>query len=112
MFEVDTVGRGIVLRVHGEQDDTTLPQLEQVLQTVAADVADFTVDMTKCTYINSSVISLLVKLSRKYGDKFKVVISPTGSVHMIFDVCGFIASKTFVSVASDRDDDTSLASAS
>jgi anti-anti-sigma factor len=64
-IEVDIQGAGVVIvALRGEHDLSTQPEVAQAL-TRASDYPEVLVDLSDCTFMDSSVIAALVGTSRK-----------------------------------------------
>jgi anti-anti-sigma factor len=99
MFRLETLDTGVVLRVRTELDSSNGGHLTALVTSIANDGTTMvTIDLRGCAYISAAIISLLVRLSRLHPHGFEVIVAPTGAVHRIFEVCGFLNGGTFVRV--------------
>jgi anti-sigma B factor antagonist len=71
-----------VVSMRGEHDLSTAPELTQALEHAAAH-SDVLVDLSECSFIDSTVIGALVKTARAvhaHGEQFVLVIPPAQSL--------------------------------
>lgn len=79
------------LRVPGEIDAATAPALQQALEeAVAASVGAFAIDLTPTEFLDSSGISVLLRIRALLGreDRALVVVCPPGPVLDVLGLCG------------------------
>jgi anti-anti-sigma factor len=84
---VDDTAATAVVRVLGELDYSSSSQLEAALeQTQSAGQREVVVDFTSCRYIDSTVLTVLVRASKKNGDALRVVIPLGSHIRRIFAI--------------------------
>jgi anti-anti-sigma factor len=78
-----------VVTLHGEHDLATRDQLEDAFGAIFGSVL---IDLTDCTFIDSTVIATLVQHARRVdreGHRFEAVAPPANvAITRIIDVCG------------------------
>ena len=92
---VDGHGGVAVIRVHGEHDVATAPALRAVVQDAIAGATPVVVDLSGATFIDSSVLSVLLSGLRRSreADRGYVLVLPAedgAPVRRIFEVTGLI----------------------
>jgi anti-sigma B factor antagonist len=72
-----------VVRMRGEHDISTVPELTQALERAAAH-SDVLVDLSECDFIDSSVIGLLIGTSKNLQERDEqlVVVIPAESTNV------------------------------
>jgi anti-anti-sigma regulatory factor len=80
---VDQVGRSLwVVELHGEHDLATVPDLRAELADVCAPGRAVIVDLSRATFIDSSILSELIQAQLRAdaaeGERFAVVAPPDG----------------------------------
>ena len=83
----DTWG-GNVLHVLGEVDLANADEFESALLELAEKPGEVIVDLTACTYMDSSGLRVLATAHKAVDNRLHVVIPKTGSVHRIFEITG------------------------
>jgi anti-sigma B factor antagonist len=86
---VEAVGAGTVISVTGDLDVMTAPQLrDRLIEVIDAGTVDVFVDLTNCSFIDSSGLSSLVsalKRTRSLGGDIHLVCPP-GNVRRLIEV--------------------------
>jgi anti-anti-sigma factor len=76
-----------LVRVLGELDYSTSDQLEAVIDRAQrAAPRSVAVDFTECRYIDSTVLTVLVRASKTLGDGLRVVIPHDSHIRRIFAI--------------------------
>ena len=75
-----------VFALVGEYDLFASDALECEIESRLRDVEALTLDFSACTYIDSSILTVLVRAVRAYGDKLEMVVTSDGSVARILTV--------------------------
>lgn len=84
---VEDTAAAVVVRVLGELDYSSSSQLEAALeQTQSSGEREVVVDFTDCRYIDSTVLTVLVRASKKAGDSLRVVIPLGAHIRRIFAI--------------------------
>jgi len=79
-----------LLRVFGEIDLTSVEQLRGAIDRAAKDGAHVLVDLGPCTYIDSTILSVLIRACETYTGRFQIAIAPTGIVRRVFTITSLI----------------------
>jgi anti-sigma B factor antagonist len=91
---VDTAENGVsVVAVHGEHDVYTAPSLREQLSSLLEDGNPVVVDLTPATFIDSSILGVLLgglRRAREHESGFALVIGEASepTVRRIFEVTG------------------------
>jgi anti-sigma B factor antagonist len=91
---VDRAEGGVpVVVVHGEHDVYTAPSLREQLSTLVEDGSPVVVDLTPATFIDSSILGVLLgglRRAREHESGFALVIGESSepTVRRIFEVTG------------------------
>ncbi|MBV8154552.1 MAG: STAS domain-containing protein [Candidatus Eremiobacteraeota bacterium] len=78
---------GDILHVVGEVDLANVAEFETAAKALA-DQPIVLVDLTACTYMDSSGLRALAIVHKEAGNKLRVVVPRGGSVHRIFEITG------------------------
>lgn len=79
---------GEVLHVLGEVDLANAAEFETALLELTGGDGDVVVDLTACSYMDSSGLRVLAAAHKIVEDRLRVVIPKGGSVHRIFEITG------------------------
>lgn len=105
--EHESDARVCVVRVHGDIDASTAPELETELQTaVHRGCINVVVDLAHVTYVDSSALGVIVMLNRLLEPKGGrlVLAGATRNVTRILEISGLVGAAPTVSAAPDADD--------
>lgn len=86
-FIREATDSGDVLHVLGEVDLANVSEFEEALNVLTGQSL-VVVDLTGCTYMDSSGLRTLAVLHKAVGDKLRVIVPKSGSVHRIFEITG------------------------
>jgi anti-anti-sigma factor len=75
-----------VVRVMGELDIAEAPIFESTMSQHVVAERSFVIDLSHCSYLDSTIISVLVRMSRKLGEALSVVAKPGTSVERLFRI--------------------------
>jgi anti-anti-sigma factor len=81
---------GEVLHVFGEVDLTNVEELRGAIDRAAADGLHVIVDLATCSYIDSTILSVLMRASETYAGRFQIVVPAGGIVRRIFTITSLI----------------------
>jgi anti-anti-sigma factor len=81
---------GEILHVFGEVDLTSVDELRSSIDRAAASGPHVIVDLEPCTYIDSTILSVLMRASDTYAGRFQIVVPPTGIVRRVFTITSLI----------------------
>jgi anti-anti-sigma factor len=84
VFVHDTVAGVELLRVFGEVDLSSVPAFEDALRSAAGPEARIVVDLQACTFIDSSVLTALIRAERSYRGRFGIILPESGPVRRVF----------------------------
>lgn len=79
---------GEILHVLGEVDLANAAEFETALIELTTGDGDVVVDLTACSYMDSSGLRVLAAAHKIVEDRLRVVIPKGGSVHRIFEITG------------------------
>jgi anti-anti-sigma factor len=79
-----------LLRVFGEVDLTSVDELSGAIDRCAANGLNVIVDLEPCTYIDSTILSVLMRASETYAGRFQIVVPPGGIVRRVFTITSLI----------------------
>lgn len=77
-----------ILHVLGEVDLANADEFETAVMEIARGTDDVIVDLTACTYMDSSGLRVIATAHKEAEDRLRVVIPKDGSVHRIFEITG------------------------
>jgi anti-sigma B factor antagonist len=92
------------VRVPGEIDAATAPELQRALEAaVAASAGAFVLDLTPASFLDSSGIGVLLRVRALLGreDRVLVVVCPPGPVRDVLALCGLDDVFTLFATAAD-----------
>ena len=78
--------RSQVMRVMGELDIAEAPIFESAIGQHIVQDRNFVVDLRDCSYLDSTIISVFIRLSRRLGKTLCVVARPGSAVERLFRV--------------------------
>jgi anti-sigma B factor antagonist len=79
---------GNILHVLGEVDLANADEFETAVMEITRGTGDVIVDLTACTYMDSSGLRVIATAHKEAADRLRVVIPKGGSVHRIFEITG------------------------
>jgi len=79
-----------IVHVFGEVDVFWVDELQKVIDEAARGVATVIVDLAPCSYIDSSTLSMLVRLSQTYAGRFRIAVKPSGLVHRVLAITALL----------------------
>lgn len=53
-----------------------------------SDSDGLTVDLSTCTYLDSSCLNVLIRAKRLFGDRLQVIVPPDARIRRIFEITG------------------------
>lgn len=81
---------GEILHIFGEVDLTSVEELRSAIDRAAASGPHVIVDLEPCTYIDSTILSVLMRASENYAGRFQIVVPPSGIVRRVFTITSLI----------------------
>jgi anti-anti-sigma factor len=77
-----------VLHVVGEADLSTAAEFEAACVASARQQRDLVIDLWDCTYLDSSILAVIVRLHKRFAPHFSIVLNSSGIVHRIMKISG------------------------
>lgn len=90
-FIREDIPEGDVLHVLGEVDLANADEFQAALTALLKGNGEVVADLTACTYMDSSGLRVLAVAHKTLGDRLRVVVPKSGSVHRIFEITGLAA---------------------
>jgi anti-anti-sigma factor len=77
---LEEAGNARVLRLSGDHDASTIATLEQALDAAILDDVDVIVDLSECTFLDSSSVAVLFRARQRSADRLVAVIDPQSAM--------------------------------
>jgi anti-anti-sigma factor len=87
---LESRSEGEILHVFGEVDLTSVDELRSAIDRAAAGGPNVIVDLEPCTYIDSTILTVLMRASDTYAGRFQIVVPPSGIVRRVFTITSLI----------------------
>jgi len=87
----ERLGDADVIHVLGEADLSTAAEFEAACVASARQQRDLVVDLWDCTYLDSSILAVIVRLHKRYEPHFSIVLNSSGIVQRIMKISGLDA---------------------
>jgi anti-anti-sigma factor len=100
---LESRSEGEILHVFGEVDLTSVDELRSAIDGAAANGLNVIVDLEPCTYIDSTILSVLMRASETYAGRFQIVVPPAGIVRRVFTITSLIGQLPVIDKLSDSD---------
>jgi anti-anti-sigma factor len=84
----DNVGGAEVLHAFGELDLSNAAELESALNEMAESADPLVLDLSACRYLDSTVISVLVRSVKRWDGNFAIVVPENNSTRRVFRIVG------------------------
>jgi anti-anti-sigma factor len=94
---------GEILHVFGEVDLTSVDELRSAIDRAAASGLHVIVDLEPCTYLDSTILSVLMRASDTYAGRFQIVVPPSGIVRRVFTITSLIGTLPVIEKAPGSD---------
>lgn len=78
--------RGDVVHVVGDLDRSVVPQLDDMLQRAVAAAGDVTVDLTRCRYIGSLGMRVLLRAREQARGRFTTLVDPASDAARMLNI--------------------------
>jgi anti-anti-sigma factor len=88
VFAVEEQATAVIVRVRDELDYLNSERLDTTIARLANGARNIVIDFTECRYIDSSVLSVVVRARKSHGDALRLVIPPKSHIHRIFSIAG------------------------
>jgi anti-sigma B factor antagonist len=86
-ISVDRGGATAVVRIRGELDYSSSDQLGSAIEgTQQANAQPVVVDFSECRYIDSTVLTVLIRASKALGDTLRIVVPLDSHIRRIFAI--------------------------
>ncbi len=92
-----------ILHVFGEMDLTSVDELRTAIDRATANGMSAIVDLEPCTYIDSTILSMLIRASETYAGRFQIVIPPNGIVRRVFTITSLIGQLPIIEAVASSD---------
>ena len=79
-----------ILHVFGEVDLANASEFATAINGLAGNGSTFVVDLTGCTYMDSSGLRVLVTAHNAHGPKMRLAVPESGSVRRIFELTNLL----------------------
>ena len=86
-FIREELAGGEILHVLGEVDLANAEEFQNAVLALTGG-GEVVVDLTACSYMDSSGLPVLAAAHKAVGDRLRIVIPKGGSVHRIFEITG------------------------
>jgi anti-anti-sigma factor len=83
----ETLHGAEAVHVFGEIDLSNAAELEKSLETAAATNGGVILDLTPCTYFDSSIIAVLIRAMKRWGTRFAIVLPKEHRTRRIIRLC-------------------------
>jgi anti-anti-sigma factor len=80
-----------VVHIMGEADLSTAAEFEAACVASARHGRDLIVDLWDCTYLDSSILAVIVRLHKRFDPHFSIVLNSSGIVQRIMKISGLEA---------------------
>ena len=87
-FIREDVPKGSLLHILGEVDLANAEEFQTAILELAQGDGEVVVDLTACTYMDSSGLRVLATAHKAIDNRMRIVIPQDGSVHRIFEITG------------------------
>jgi anti-anti-sigma factor len=77
---------GEVLSLIGEYDMYSSAELASEIDCRLSESGSLCVDFTRCTYVDSSILTLLIRAVKRYGNRLQMIVPSDGNVARLFSV--------------------------
>lgn len=95
-----SLGESIVFELCGEHDVSTIPQIEPAIAKAIGNEPRVVFDLTECTYLDSSIVSMLLRSYRLLSRRMRIVAPADSQARRVLSVTQFDKYvKVFPSVA-------------
>jgi anti-anti-sigma factor len=76
----------MIVELSGEHDMSTMPNIEPTMAAACLAANLVVVDLSRATFIDSSVLSMLLRAHKRLGERLRVVVATGSRVHRIFEI--------------------------
>jgi anti-anti-sigma factor len=82
----DSEGGFQSIGVVGELDLASARDFEDSVNALNGAAPTIVIDMSECTYIDSSIVAVLIRASRRFGKKLTIVVPEKSALRKIFTI--------------------------
>ncbi len=82
-------GGALVFELCGEHDVSTIPQIEPAIANAIADEPRIVFDLTECTYLDSSIVSMLLRSYKLLSKRMRIVAPASSQARRVLGVTQF-----------------------
>ena len=75
-----------VLALIGDYDIFSSGELEAKINAELSSGATLRLDLTQCTYVDSTILTVFVRAAKAYGDQLEIVAPSTGNVARVLSL--------------------------
>src|SRR5271165_275067 len=79
-------GNDVIVELSGEHDMSTIPRVEPAIAAAFTDRAMTIFDLTHVTYVDSSVLSMLLRAHKRLGERMRLVVADDTRVRRVFEI--------------------------
>src|SRR5690348_7042495 len=87
----DDLGEPALIRVFGEIDIASAPEFEKAIQSASMRGVPFSIDLSACTYIDSSGLAALARAARRGNPITEVLVPKESKIVRVLEVTGMNA---------------------
>jgi anti-anti-sigma factor len=88
-FEVETVENPRGLRMKGELDIASIPDIDSPLRTLVEEGGDITLDVSELRFMDSSAVQLVIRAVQGLDGRGRVIlVHPVATVRRLIEVMG------------------------
>lgn len=88
LLVIDTAGSTQVLSALGELDLAVAPDLDAMLQDMAARGEPIILDLSACRYLDSTILTVLIRATKRWNERFAIVIPPEHRCWRMLKIAG------------------------
>jgi len=88
LIHLERIGDVDVATIGNDIDVGTAPVVERYLGEAAAYGAAFVVSLEECRFVDSTGLSVLLRIARRVGERFAIVVPPKAPSRRVFDLTG------------------------
>jgi len=82
----EALDHATIVHVFGELDLSSANELEVAIAAADASGKGIVIDLEPCTYIDSSILAVLIRAFKKHSSRLSIVLAPTGTVTRLFEL--------------------------
>ena len=90
-----------IVHVYGDVDLSSSPAFESAIAEAAQMQAPIVINLEPCNYVDSSVLSALIRLHKTYGDRLWIVLPKSSPVRRIFAITSLLLALPIIETITD-----------